>query len=290
MLFSNNTGMAQKKFGELEGVKKIIAAGFPAIDMSLWQGSWLFTYEGDKLALVKEMKKIADDSGVIFNQAHAPFGKADIFYENYLPRFPEMFEYCGILGIKNVVVHPVMPTRYYGNEEALFDTNMEFYTSIKPLAENSGVKIAIENMWEYHPQKKQIVDSVCSDPYELCRYYDTLNDGKNFTVCLDLGHVGLCNREPEDVIKIIGGDRLGALHVHDVDYISDLHTVPGGSKLNWDNICRALGEIDYKGEITLEADNFFRKFDDEFYPTVLKFLSDTARFLAERVDSYRIKQ
>lgn len=290
MLFSNNTYVTMQKFGAIEGLKKLIEAGFPAIDMSFFNGSWIFIHEGDKIALAKEMRKIADDSGVIFNQAHAPFGKTDIFYENYFPVFPEMFECCKVLGIKNVVVHPLQHLRYYGNEEALFDINMEFYNSIKPMVEGSDVKIAIENMWEHHSQKKHTVDSVCADPRELCRYYDSLGDSENFTICLDLGHVALCNREPEDAIRIIGHDRLGALHVHDVDYISDLHTIPGGSKLNWDNICRALGEIDYKGELTLETDNFFRKFDAEFYPTVLKFLADTARFLAARVDSYREKQ
>ena len=170
MLFSTNTFVPQQKFGTVEGVKKIIEAGFPAIDMSFFNGSWLFTYEGDKIGLAKEMRKIADDSGVIFNQAHAPFGKTDIFYENYFPRFPEMFECCAVLGIKNVVVHPLQHLRYYGNAEELFNINMEFYNSIKHFAADSGVKIALENMWEYHPQKKHVVDSVCADPAELCRY------------------------------------------------------------------------------------------------------------------------
>ncbi len=287
MIFSTNTFVPQQKFGAIDGVKKIIEAGFPAIDMSFFRGSWIFTHDGDKIALAKEMRKIADDSGVIFNQAHAPFGKPDIFYEDCLPRFPEIFECCAILGIKNIIVHPIINLRHYGNEEALFNTNMEFYNSIKPLSRDNGVKIALENMYEAHPQKKQYVDSVCADPKELCRYYDSLGDSENFTVCLDLGHVALCNREPEDAIRAIGHDRLGALHVHDVDYVSDLHTAPYVSKLNWDNICRALGEIDYKGEFTLETDHFFRKADNDFYPVALKFLADTARYLAEKVDGYR---
>ena len=79
MLFSNNTYVTQQKFGAIEGVKKLIEAGFPAIDMSFFNGSWFFIHEGDKIALAKEMRNIADDSGVILNKAHAPFGKPVIF-------------------------------------------------------------------------------------------------------------------------------------------------------------------------------------------------------------------
>ena len=287
MLFSANTYNTLRKLGDREGVRAMLDAGFPALDMSFFAGSWLFTHEGNKLALAKELRAIADGSGAVFNQAHAPFGRTEVFYEKFLPVFPEMFECCAILGVKNIVVHPLHDLPYYGNEEALFDMNMEFYSSLKHFAEDSGVRIALENMWQYHPKKRQVVDSVGSDPHELCRYYDTLNDPKHFTVCLDLGHVALCDREPEDAILTVGHDRLGALHVHDVDYVSDLHTVPFGSKMNWDNICRSLAQIDYKGDLTLEADNFFKDVDNEFYPTVLKFMADVARHLTKKIEGYK---
>ncbi|MBO7170820.1 MAG: TIM barrel protein, partial [Clostridia bacterium] len=219
MLFSANTYVAQQKFGTVDGIKAMIDAGFPALDMSFFAGSWFFTHEGDRIAIAKELRALADGHGVIFNQAHAPFGPTDVFYEKYFPSFAEMFECCSVLGVQDVVVHPLQHLRYYGNEEALFDINMEFYNSIKHFAEETGIRIAIENMWQRHPVNNHIVDSVCADPRELCRYYDTLGDSKNFTVCLDLGHVALCEREPEDAIRTIGHERLGALHVHDVDYV-----------------------------------------------------------------------
>jgi len=79
------------------------------------------------------------------------------------------------------------------------------------------------------------------------------------------------------------------LHVHDVDYVSDLHTLPGIEKINWDKVCQALGEIDYKGELTLEADNFLKNFEDGFKPAAARFMAETARYLADKVDSYRLK-
>ena len=108
-----------------------------------------------------------------------------------------------------------------------------------------------------------------------------------FTVCLDIGHVALCGREPEDAIRIIGRDRLGCIHAHDVDYISDLHVLPGTSKINWDAVARALGEIDYRGSFNMEADRFFDGFMEEHFPTVAKFMADTARIIANKIDLYR---
>ena len=83
-------------------------------------------------------------------------------------------------------------------------------------------------------------------------------------------------------------DRLGCIHAHDVDYVADLHTLPGTVKINWDNVCRALGEINYRGSFNLEADNFFKGFPEEHHPAVAKFMADTTRVFADKVDLYRM--
>ena len=129
-----------------------------------------------------------------------------------------------------------------------------------------------------------VLDPSEFDPNELARMYDTLADPEAFTVCLDLGHVALCRREPEDAIRIIGKERLGALHVHDVDYSSDLHTLPGTSKLKWDKICKALAEVDYQGSFNLEADNFFVGFPKCHYETVAKFMADTCKMFVNQIE------
>jgi sugar phosphate isomerase/epimerase len=49
---------------------------------------------------------------------------------------------------------------------------------------------------------------------------------------------------------------LHALHVHDNDYIDDRHTLPGLGRMDWEEIMKALAEIDYDGDFTYEADNF----------------------------------
>ena len=56
-------------------------------------------------------------------------------------------------------------------------------------------------MWQHNPTSHLIVDDICADPKELADLYDALDDPGHFTVCLDIGHVPLCNREPEDAIR-----------------------------------------------------------------------------------------
>ena len=290
MLFSTNTTIAvdREGVGLDRGIEMLLDAGFPALDLSFFKYRYFVMEDGYK-ETAKRIRSLAESRGAFFNQAHAPFGRYDTYVAEMVPDMPRIIEFAGLVGAKNLVVHPLIARRHYGYEREHFEMNMEFYSSLAPYAKNAGVKIAIENMWTTHPVTGVIVDSVCADPAELANYYDSLGDPDAFTVCLDLGHVALCGREPEDAIRVIGGDRLGAIHAHDVDYRSDLHTLPGQSRLNWDAICRALAEVGYSGEFTLESDNFPVRYGVEHLPTAFRFMADTARYYANLVDSYRAK-
>ena len=286
MLFSNQTEFLSGKYGLVRTVEMMIEAGYPAIDITMWDAS-ACPFTDDYREIAARLKTMADAAGVKFVQAHAPFARYERYINELVPLFPRAFEFCSLLGIENIVVHPIMKGHYYGNEQEHFDMNIKFYQALAPLARTNKVKIAIENMWDRHHVTGRICDHVCADPHELCRYYDTLNDPDTFTICLDLGHVALCGREPEDAIRIIGRERLGCIHAHDVDYVSDLHTLPGAAKIRWDEVARALGEIDYRGVFNMEADQFFAGFMEEHYPAVAKFMADTARTIANKIDLYR---
>lgn len=286
MLFANYTGHLTKRFGVEKTVNMIADAGFPAVDITMLDIPDP-PFCDDWRDLAQRLRTIAKERGISYVQAHAPVGKWDHYIENVIPMLPDVFELAGILGIPNLVVHPIMRGYYYDDKEKMFSENIDFYKSIAPLAEKNGVKIALENMWQRHRVSGHIGDCIGADPHELVRLYETLNDPEVFTICLDIGHVALCGREPEDAIRVIGGERLGCIHAHDVDYISDLHLLPGLSKINWDKVCRALGEIDYKGVFTLEAGKTYENFEDAQIPAVLKFMAEATAYLAQKVDSYR---
>ena len=288
MIYASQTYKLERFFGLEKAVDIILDAGFTGIDVSLFFEDLPFFADGYREA-INSIKEKANKKGVPFVQAHAPFGDCSFTEKFVNPSMPRCFETCALLGIPHMVVHPVHHLPYYGNEKEIFNYNLAYYRKLAPLAKEYGVKIAIENMWTRNKNNGRIVDALLADPYQMCDFYDVLDDDESFTVCLDLGHVALCNREPWDAIRIIG-DRIGCLHVHDVDYIADLHTLPGMGKINWDEVCRALADINYSGDITLEADSFLDGFSEQIRPAAVKFMADVARDIAEKVDKCKAEK
>lgn len=122
-------------------------AGFPAVDISMGDLDGE-VYTDRYLEIANELIEIAKETGIKYVQAHAPDCKGK-YRSELVPLFPRLFEFCSLLGIKNIVVHPMMYGPIYENREAHFKANMEFYRSLAPLSRKWGVKIAIENMWDF---------------------------------------------------------------------------------------------------------------------------------------------
>ena len=160
---------------------------------------------------------------------------------------------------------------------------MALYNSLLPYAKEAGVKIAVENMWGRDSRSGVIVPNVCSTARELADYVDSL-DPEWFTVCLDIGHIGLVHEYEAPFIRELGGRRLTCVHIHDNDYIKDLHICPFWGKLPWDEIAQAFADIDYSGDITLEADDaLLRNMPLELYPACLKFMEQAGRHLIKMI-------
>lgn len=290
MVLSTQTSYIGKVFGDEAAVKLFADAGFRTLDFSFFQmshGDCIMNTDGYK-EYAQGIRKAADKCGVTFNQSHAPFTfdwQADGALENVArPRIIRSMEISSILGVGIIVIHPIHHMVYKGNEQNIRAINMEYYKGLAPYAKKYNLKIAVENMWQRDSLRKYIVDDVCSKAEELASYVDELNAYENcFVACLDLGHVGLVGEKAEDAIRILGGKRLKSLHVHDNNYQSDDHTLPGLGKMDWRAITAALSDIGYDGEFTLEADKFLFGFDKELLPAALKFMYDNSRFWADKI-------
>ena len=76
------------------------------------------------------------------------------------------------------------------------------------------------------------------------------------------------------------GDRLAALHMHDVDLWHDNHQIPFSLNVDFPSIVKALKDIDYKGYFTLEAVEFLADYTEEtVFDGVVK-LKESAKKLA----------
>ena len=294
MLYSSETAGAVRKFGIREGVRILAEAGYPCLDFSFCD----YTEEirsGDWRPIAEEYRSVAKEFEIKYNQGHAPFGGGALpdgrskYVVEKAHLMPTALEFAAAAGIETVIIHPLnfMEIGFQGNEEFHFEKNMEFFSNLTPIARNLGLKIGIENLWHKNPLTGNTYGVTCADPREHIRYVTSLNAPDVFVACLDVGHSALVDRKPEDVIRTLGSDILGALHIHDVDYKVDLHTAPFQGKLNWEEICRALGEINYKGVFTFEADSFLANLPNEIVPYAVKVMERTGHYLAEKIDSYR---
>lgn len=292
MYLVTQTDCLLKTLGEEGAIRTLAEAGFDAIDWSFF----IYTTDDDCIWWTdnwKEhalhLKAVADECGITFRQAHAPFATS-LGKEPYdtivMERIRRSMEISALLGIKNIVVHPRQHLTYAQNRQQLWEENLELYRSLIPLCEALNIHVCVENMWQFDSKRNIIVDSVCAPPEEFCAMLDAVNSPW-IVGCLDIGHCALTGHDPADFIRSLGNQRLKALHVHDVDYHVDNHNMPFMEKLDWESVCAALGEIDYQGDFTFEADNFLFKFPNELKADASALMVKTGRYLISRVEAHR---
>jgi len=282
MKISTQTARFASIFGNQEAIKMLCEIGYEALDYSMFEGNIEKSIIYDEKEALK-IKDIANSYGVYFNQTHAPFPsfkKDDKQYnKDIIPQLIKSIETTAILGAKHIIVHPI------ALDQNQFEYNMEFFNSLLKYAKEYNVIIALENMFGRDKKDKtKIGPNVCSTAPDFNRYLDAL-DSKYFTGCLDIGHAGLVGESAVNMINKLGHNRLKALHVHDNDNKSDLHTLPFTKKLNWKNIMKALKDINYDGQLTLEADNFYIGMPDQLLKDASIFMLKTAKQLVNMFDN-----
>lgn len=296
MLLSTQNSFLRNTFGDKASVDMLKAAGYKCIDLSMFHmsnpGSPFNAPDWD--AYVADLKEYSDAQGMVYNQSHIPFtfkwateGEWERVIRDTQHR---ALDICGMLGVKYVVVHPIHHMQYLGHEQEIYDINMRYYSSLIPFCEKYGYKICIENMWQKEVKTKRNGHDVGSRMEELIKYIDGLGGTDHFVACLDVGHTTLVGFEPQDCIRQLGNKYLHSLHVHDNDYTGDQHLLPGQGLINWDEVCRALADIDYDGEFTYEADNFLKKFSHDMMPMAVGFMYQVGSFLCDKVEKYKAEK
>jgi len=294
MKLSTQTSGMFRKMGEDETLRIYAEAGYDCVDLSMFflcrepDSVWCSDKWEDH---AKETRKKCEALGMTFNQGHSPFNykwEEEGVIENLLiPDTIRSIKIAGVLGIKDLVVHPLHHWTYKGHEEEIFEKNMEFYRKLIPYAEEENVKISVENMFQIDKIRKYCVHDTCSTPEEMNRYVDTLNSfSPVFNGCVDLGHAAVVGEEPQDFIRKVGS-RIGSLHVQDNNYIVDQHQIPGVGKIDYEEVMKALVDVGYTGDFTFEADSFLNQFPRKMYPEACKFMVKVGRYWIGRFNELK---
>lgn len=257
MRISTEIHSTAKIVGEEKAIELLAKAGFDAWDFSMfnmckydWGKDILLTNShplaGDSyLRFARKLKQIGLDNGIVCNQSHAPFPTRCAAIRAYYKR---AIECTAEAGGKICIIHPD------NNQTA--EENAELYNELLGFAKDCGVKIATENMWNWNDEKDESAFAACATSEDFVKHIDTVNDDY-LVACLDIGHAEMRGSGSGAVNMIHAlGHRLQALHIHDNDRWHDNHQIPLSMSIDFEEIVRALKEINYREYFTLEADQY----------------------------------
>ena len=233
-------------------LKYIRECGFTCIDFNITMRH----LEEDFPAQAKKLKEILCRLGMSAMQAHAPtVNPFDSQGVDYMLIYQRTLKFCAEANIPQVVIHA---GALKGNtREEYFSNNAKFYRSLIPAAEETGVRILIENIGHDGD------DNYLLRGDDLCEMADMI-DHPLFGFCWDTGHGNLNKQDLYETITKLG-KKLTALHVHDnCAYFEpsyrhhriDMHTTPFATQyasVNYDALIQGLIDIGYEGTFNFEV-------------------------------------
>ena len=286
MKISTEYSAAAKIVGMEKSVELTAKAGFEAWDFTV---SGMLNYDAatgrrsvnrahpflnnEGLKIVRKLRQIGLDNGIVCNQAHAPFSPKD---PEINVTFKRAIELAAEAGASNIVFHTM-------TNESL-EANIGLFSALAPFAEDYGVKIAVENTYLWPRGQEFATPDPVSLPETMRELLWRVNHDY-VVACIDTGHAEISSvgTNAPDMIRA-AGSKLACLHIQDCDHIHDSHQLPFTMDVDFNAIIKALREVDYKGDMTLEADSFlyygYKDRPDEILDG-LKIMRDAANRLRE---------
>ncbi len=235
----------------------------------------------------RKLEEAAAGSGVKISQIHAPFpiwvAGMDEMNEYLITVLEKCCAICAFLQCPALVIHPYLDP----DRERQEQINRMLCRRIAPYARKYGVKICIENIPVYSQEMGRFVEGAFTDPEEICRCIDALNQEAGeelFGFCLDIGHMNLLGNEPRAFIERLDS-RLKVLHIHDNWGATDDHTIPympnRVAQVDWDGFLEGLRSIGFEGALSFEVS--VAELPEQIRTDSLKMISSIGRHFREQL-------
>ncbi len=130
------------------------------------------------------------------------------------------------------------PDNYLGYKEPYWENSLKSMREIIKTAEDNGVTYCVEAVNRFET-------CLINTAEEALRYVADI-DSKNIGVLLDTYHMNIEENSIGDAIRLVG-NKLTSFHTGENN-----RTAPGRGHLDWDEIFKALSDINYKGRIVSE--------------------------------------
>ena len=251
-----------------ETVRLFKDTGFKCLDFNFYRMNTPgCAFRGDHWKReIEDAAIAAEETGVVFAQAHSPngfvLGEGEE-YEHLIRTTIRSIEACGMLGIENLVVHsaiatcntPRMGRKWY------FETNKRFYESFFPAMEKTGVNVLIENTCEQntalpYDEKPGLSEGLFYYAEDMLELLDYINHPL-LHACWDTGHAAMRKMDQYGALTKLG-NHLRAVHIQDNFGEHDEHIAPFMGVMNMDEIMNGLIDSGFKGYFTFEASNLLR--------------------------------
>lgn len=290
MRLSTSTNIvSERPDGTLYSVEKTLAvahsAGFDRFDMSFYEwnfpGSPFWSEQWEEW--ICSIADCAARLGVRFGQCHghtysflSPALSAEEREHQEL-LVDRSLRCCSILGAQVFVTHP---DTAWGSDRVMRYSkhkNLEYLKGLLDRALNVNLEIAVENMCDYSilPKRKFYVL-----PEEIADFIDEFRDPR-LGVCWDFEHGDILEFDQAKVVAFLG-HRIKATHVSDTaskTYEPYMHILPFMGEIKWRPITDALREINYQGDLSLEAHNFAKKIPEDLIPAAIKYAYTVGKYL-----------
>lgn len=244
------------------GIKRLEDSKFAYANLNFFEIQELLDKD-DYEDIFGDLIEFLKDSSIIFNIAHAPI-HYPFFFNTYYKRddidtlknrILKSLDISKEIGVKRIVIH----VGTYLDKDYNYDINKSIEHNIKYLepfvkkAIENNILIAIENgtqMEKDDPLFKNTAPYI-DELIRIVEYYNKKYDKEVLGVCFDFGHANVGNLDMyNEIVKI--GNKLIVTHIHD-NYGTDSHNQPFDGTVNWEDVRKALTDINYNGELTSEV-------------------------------------
>ena len=252
-------GAYSRHYGLAEGSKRAREHGYDCFDIGFFVNTeatfFKFPEEEFKREVLK-YREMIESAGMIAWQVHSPwrYPPRDGTHEDRAERlecFCKAIRGASYLGATHFVMHAIMPfgVNSPAEPEEQRNLNAEFMKRLYEEAKAYGVRyIDVENL----PFPAMPINNT-KQCLEMAKRMNEETNDDVFKVCLDTGHANFCGEKPADMVRMLGKEYLGALHVHDNDGSADQHFRPGFGNVDWDDFSNALEEIGFEGCMSFET-------------------------------------
>lgn len=206
---------------------------------------------GDPKKVGKEFGEFARAHGVEVLQGHLWLAShicTDT--ENKIKILKDWLDLFYAIGIKAAVIHcdGLRNESDIGDDERI-RRNAETLKRLCELIDGKDIKLSIESLKSPFP--------LVRNAEEIIRMIE-LTGSDRLGICLDTGHLNLCDDNDQEKFILTAGKYLNALHVNDNDRSADQHLFPfappfGKNGVNWVSVMRALKQVGYDGLFNYET-------------------------------------